>query len=153
MAASVGAAVVGVLTAAFAAANAALPNSASNPDRISVYRSLTGVPTNRYAVVYAGGPMRGTSGLSLLGRDGVGRFQVTCAATSPDAGQAAAVLDWLANATLNALVGAELTVDGWSPFVVEQDEVDTFPVSVEVVPGRDTVEQALLFRYLTDRII
>lgn len=49
--------------------------------------------------------------------------------------------------------GARLMVDGWSPFIVEQDDVETFPVAVEVVPGRDTVEHALRFRSLSDRLL
>lgn len=151
MAVSVAAAVDAVLTAAYASANTAV--GTSSPDRISVYRALIpGVPTNRYAVIYAADPNRGTAGVNLLGRDGIGRFQVTCAATAPDTNRAADLCTWLVRATLDALVGARLSVDGWSPFVVEQDEVDTYPVPVEVVAGRDTVEQALRFQFLTDRL-
>lgn len=141
------------LTAAFSAANTALvPGS---PDRISVYRAMIpGVPTNRYLVVY-GSVSRGTTGLNGVGRDGDVRFQVTCAATAPDTNRAADACAWLVDRTLSALVGATLTVDGWAPFIVEQDEdsFGTFPIPVEVVPGRDTVEQALRFKSLTDRII
>jgi hypothetical protein len=150
MAASVALAVDAALVAAFAAANASL---SSSPDRISVYRALIpGVPTNRYCVIYAGNPNRQNSTVDGLSRDGVGRFQVTCAATAPDTGQAAALCDWLVTETLDALVDQSLTVDGWQPFIVQQDLVDTFPISVEVVTGRDTVEQALWFVFLTDRI-
>lgn len=146
-------AVDAALTAAFAAANTAL--GPTSPDRISVYRAMIpGVPTNRYAVVY-GAVSRGSSSLNGVGRDGNVHFQVTCAATAPDTNRAADACDWLVDKALSALVGVTLTVDGWSPFVVEQDEegFDTFPIPVEVVPGRDTVEQALRFKSLTDRII
>lgn len=150
MAASVALAVDAALTAAFSAANAAL--GSSSPDRISVYRALIpGVPTNRYDVIYAG-MTRGSSSLNGIGRDGNIRFQVTCAATAPDTGQASDLCDWLVTATLDALVGAQLTVTGWTPFIVEQDEVDTFQIPVEVVPGRDTVEQALWFQSLSDKL-
>jgi hypothetical protein len=149
MAASVALAVDAALTAAFSAANASLSGS---PDRISVYRALIpGVPTNRYCVVYAS-IGRGSSGLNGIGKDGNVRFQVTCAASAPDTNLAGDLCEWLVNATLDALVGATLTVSGWHPFVVEQDEVDTFPIPVEVVPGRDTVEQALWFTSLTDKL-
>ncbi len=151
MAASVALAVDAALTAAFASANAAL--LPSSPDRISVYRALIpGVPTNRYCVVYAE-IRRGTSGLNGVGRDGHVQFQVTCAASGSDPRRAGDLCDWLVTATLDALVGARLMVDGWSPFIVEQDDVETFPVAVEVVPGRDTVEQALRFRSLSDRLL
>lgn len=151
MAASVAAAVDAALSAAFAPANNAL--GADSPDRVSIYRVFPpGIPTNRYAVIYAADPGRGTGGVNLLGRDGVGRFQVTCAATAPDTSRAADLCTWLVKTTLDALVGARLTVDGWAQFVVEQDEVDTYPVPVEVVPGRDTVEHALRFQFLTDRL-
>jgi hypothetical protein len=43
-------------------------------------------------------------------------------------------------------------VDGLGPFVIQQDEVDTYPTPVEVVQDRVTVEHALLFRYIADRI-
>lgn len=152
MAATVALAVDARLTAAFSAANTAL--GSSSPDRLSVYRTIIpGVPTNRYSVIYAPAPARGTSSLNLVGRDGIGRFQVTCAVTAPDTNRAADLLDKLVDVTLDALVGAELTVTGWHPFIVEQDEIDTFPIAVEVVPGRDTVEQALHFTFLTDRIL
>ncbi len=151
MAASVALAVDAALTAAFASANAAL--LPSSPDRISVYRALIpGVPTNRYCVVYAE-IRRSTSGLNGVGRDGHVQFQVTCAASGSDPRRAGDLCDWLVTATLDALVGARLMVDGWSPFIVEQDDVETFPVAVEVVPGRDTVEQALRFRSLSDRLL
>ena len=144
-------AVDAALTAAFAAANAAL--LPSSPDRISVYRALIpGVPTNRYCVVYAE-IRRSTSGLNGVGRDGHVQFQVTCAASGSDPRRAGDLCDWLVAATLDALVGARLMVDGWSPFIVEQDDVETFPVAVEVVPGRDTVEHALRFRSLSDRLL
>ena len=144
-------AVDAALTAAFAAANAAL--LPSSPDRISVYRALIpGVPTNRYCVVYAE-IRRSTSGLNGVGRDGHVQFQVTCAASGSDPRRAGDLCDWLVATTLDALVGARLMVDGWSPFIVEQDDVETFPVAVEVVPGRDTVEHALRFRSLSDRLL
>jgi hypothetical protein len=153
MAASVALAVDAALTAAFSAANTGLGSQwQTNPDRISVYRALIpGVPTNRYCVVYAS-IGRGSSGLNGIGKDGNVRFQVTCAASAPDTNLAGDLCEWLVNATLDALVGATLTVSGWHPFVVEQDEVDTFPIPVEVVPGRDTVEQALWFTSLTDKL-
>lgn len=152
MAESVAQAVDAALTAAFSAANAALDVSQSQ-DRISVYRAMIpGIPTNRYCVVYAE-IRRGTSGLNGVGRDGHVQFQVTCAASGSDPRRAGDLCDWLVTATLDALVGARLMVDGWSPFIVEQDDVETFPVAVEVVPGRDTVEQALRFRSLSDRLL
>lgn len=152
MAATVALAIDACLAGAFSAANTALGSTSA--DRISIYRGMIpGVPTNRYIVIYAGGPARGTSGLNGVGHDGVGRFQVTCAAMAPNSTRAADSCDWLVNATLDALVGTQLSVTGWTPFIVEQDEVDTFPIPVEVVPGRDTVEQALWFTFLTDRLL
>lgn len=150
MAASVALAVDAALTSAFSAANTAL--GSTSPDRISVYRAMIpGIPTNRYCVIYAG-LKRGSSGLNGIGRDGHVHFQVTCAATAPDTNRASDICDWLVNATLDALVGAQLSVSGWTPFTVEQDDIDTFQVPVEMVPGRDTVEQALWFTSLTDKL-
>lgn len=153
MAATVALAVDAALTAAFSAANTALGSEwQSNPDRISVYRAIIpGTPSNRYAVIYAA-INRGSSGLNGIGRDGNVRFQVTCAATAPNTNRASDLCDWLVGTTLDALVGAQLSVSGWHPFTVTQDEIDTFPIPVEVVPGRDTVEQALWFTALTDKL-
>lgn len=152
MAASVALAVDAALKAAFSAANAALDVSQSQ-DRVSVYRAMIpGIPTNRYCVIYPS-LKRGTAGLNGIGRDGHIRFQVTCAATAPDTNRASDICDWLVTATLDALVGVQLAVTGWGPFIVEQDDVSTFQVPVEIVPGRDTVEQALWFTSLADRII
>lgn len=151
MAATVALAVDAALTSAFSAANTAV--GSTSPDRVSVYRAMIpGIPTNRYCVIYAGHPNRQNSTTDGLSRDGVGAFQVTCAATAPDTNRAADLCDWMVRATLDALVDQVLTVDGWQPFVVQQDYVDTYPVAVEVVSGRDTVEQALRFTFLTDRI-
>jgi hypothetical protein len=150
MAASVSLAVDAVLTAAFSSANA--PLEAEDPNRISVYRALIpGKPTDRYTVIYAG-LTRGSSSLNGIGNDGRVKFQVTCAATYINRAYAADICDWLVTTTLDALVGAKLAVTGWSPFIVEQDEIETFQVPVEVVPGRSTVEQALWFHGLSDRI-
>lgn len=151
MAATVARAVDACLVAAFAGANAAL--DPGSPDRISTYRvMIPGVPTNRYAVIFAGGPSR-TAGEGLgPSRDGVGSFQVTVAATAADRARAADLCDRMVEATLDALVDTQLTVDGWAPFIVQQDPVPTYPVPVEVVSGRATVEQALLFTFLTDKL-
>lgn len=150
---SLSAVVQGLLTSAFAATNASL--AANSADRVSVYDAvIPGVPTNRYALVYAGQARRSNSTVDGLSRDGVGRFQVTVAATRPDSlASPAPRTDWLADTVLDALVDATVTtVDGLGPFTIQQDEVDTYPVPVEVITDRVTVEHALLFVYLADRI-
>lgn len=148
--ASLAAAVEAKLTTAYAAANAAT----SDPQqRISIYRStIPGTPTNRYALIFAGDPRRGNSTVDGVSRDGHGHFQVTVAATGPNASTSPdQMTDWLVKLTLNALVDSTLTIDGYAPFRVQQDEVDTYPVPVEVVADRVTVEQALQFVFLADR--
>lgn len=141
--ASLSAAVKARLESAYAAANASLTGA----DRITVYEAMIpGTPTNRYAVVYAGEPRRAAEAFDGASRHVHGRFQVTVAATGPNSSSSpAGMTDWLVRATLAGLVDADLTVDGLTVFRVRQDEVDTYPVAVEVVADRPTVEQALLF--------
>lgn len=153
MAATVADAVQSLLVSAFSGVNAALP--VGSADRVTVYDSvIPGVPTNRYAVLYCGPPRRSSSTVDGRSRDAVGRFQVTVAATRPDAAASPAPrTGWLSKVVLDALVDAQITVDGLGPnIVIRQDEIDTYPVPVEVVPDRVTVEHALLFTYLADRI-
>jgi hypothetical protein len=142
-----------VLVAAFAGPNTGLPDG--SPNRISVYRSvIPGVPSNRYAVNYAGDPRRENSTVDGRSRDAVGRFQITVAASRPESlGSPAGETNRLVRAVLDAFVDLRVTdVDGLGAFVIQQDDVDTFPVPVEVVADRVTVEHALLFKYLADRI-
>lgn len=153
MAATVADKAVALLDAAFAATNAALP--VGDPNRVTGYvATIPGVPTNRYWVLYCGEPRRENSTMDGRSRDAQGRFQVTVAAIRPDSlASPAPRTGWLAKTVLNALVDVRVSdVDGLGQFVIQQDEVDTYPVPVEVVADRLTVEHALLFRYFADRI-
>jgi hypothetical protein len=152
MVATVAAKVFGLLETAFAATNAALPNGSA--DKVTGYDTvIPGVPTNRYYVMFCGEPRRENTTMDGLSRDANGRFQITVAATRPDSlASPAPRTGWLAKTVLNALVDVTITdVDGLGPFTIQQDEVDTYPVPVEVVQDRVTVEHALLFKYLADR--
>jgi len=153
MVATVADKVFALVDAAFATTNAALPNGSA--DRVTGYNTIIpGVPTNRYWVMFCGEPLRGNSTVDGLSRDANGRFQITVAATRPDSlASPAPRTGWLARVVLNALVDVTVTdVDGLGPFTIQQDDVDTYPVPVEVVQDRVTVEHALLFHYLADRI-
>lgn len=150
MAATVSAAVREKLTEAFASVNASSPDAS----KVSVYDAvIPGVPTSRYCVVYAGQPARGSSTVDGESRDRYGRFQVTVAATDTGSqGSPAPMTDRLVAAVLDALDGAELTVTGMHPFTVLQDDIETYPIPVEVVKDRVTVEHALRFWFFADRI-
>jgi hypothetical protein len=153
MVASVADKVFALVDAAFTATNNALPSG--SPEKVTGYNAIIpGVPTNRYWVMFCGEPLRGNSTVDGLSRDANGRFQITVAATRPDSlASPAPRTGWLARVVLNALVDVAVTdVDGLGPFVIQQDEVDTYPTPVEVVQDRVTVEHALLFRYIADRI-
>lgn len=149
MAASLSAAVRERLSSAFAAVNAASQDS----NKISVYDAMIpGVPTSRYCVVYAGSPRRGSSTADGESRDRYGRFQVTVAATDTGSQSSPApITDRLVSAVLDALDGAQLEVTGMYPFTVQQADEDTYPIAVEVVKDRVTVEHALIFTFIADR--
>lgn len=140
-----------LVDAAFTAANAALATGSA--DRVSGYESyIPGVPTNRYWVLYCGEPVRVNSTVDGLSRDANGRFQITVAASRPNsAGSPAGMTNWLVKRVLNALVDVTVTdVVGLGPFTIQQDDAGTYPIVVEVVQDRVTVEHALLFTYLAD---
>lgn len=150
---TVAAKIEALLTAAFTGPNTSL--AASDPNRINTYRSvIPGVPSFRYALIYCGEPRRSNSTVDGLSRDANGRFQVTVAAARPNSlGSPDAELGRLVRATLDALVDVTVTdVDGLGPFTIQADEVDTYPVPTEIVADRVTVEQALPFVFLADRI-
>lgn len=143
--------ITAVLDAAFASRNALVPAA----DRVTGYLSyIPGSPTNLFWVLYCPEPRRDNSTVDGLSRDANGKFQVTVAASRPASDASpAAITNRLVRGVLDALVDLTITdVDGLGPFTIQQDDVDTYPVTVEVVRDRVTVEQALPFKYLADRI-
>jgi hypothetical protein len=153
MAETLSAAMAEVLATLYAPVNAALP--AESPDRLVVHEAqIVGRPTNRYAVVYA--PPMGLTRGSWDGRaeDAYGQPQVTFAASAPtsDATSAMPVLNRMAQRGVEALVDAELSIDGYSGPIRLASILVNKPFETKVVADRTTVEITALFDLTANRI-
>jgi hypothetical protein len=153
MAETLSAAMAEVLNTLYAPVNSSLP--ADSKDRVKVYEAqIVGTPTNRYAVVYAPplGLTRGSWGPRAA--DAYGQPQVTFAASNPtsDATSAMPVLNRLAQRGVEALVDAELSIDGYSGPIRLASILVNKPFETKVVADRTTVEITALFDLTANRI-
>ncbi len=151
MAGSMALAVQGVLQDAYAAWNTATTDASQ---RVTVYNgTIPGVPTTRYAVVYAGPPtfVRGSWGAAAT--DSTGIVTVHFAASRP--GTSASPVNEanaLADLGVKALVDNTMQVDGLTPDIYLEHVTTEPPNDVAVVTDRVTSEIAAQFTYSAARI-
>ena len=139
------------LMAAFTAANTATTDAQR---KITVYNgTIPGVPTDRYAIVYAGPPtlLRGSWG--PVAADSSGIVTVHFAASRP--GTTASPVNEaiaIAEAGVRALLDNTFQVDGYSQNIYLEHVITEPPNDVAVVADRVTSEIAAQFTYTAARI-
>lgn len=139
------------LVAAFSAANTA---TTEPQRRITVYNgTIPGVPTDRYAVVYAGPPTLLRASWGPRAEDSMGIVSVTFAASRPNSGgspvnEAHAIAD----AGVKALVDNTFQVDGYSPDIYLEHVTTEPPNDDATVLDRVTSEIAAQFTYSAARL-
>lgn len=144
------AAAIDVLVAAFSTWNT---NTGDPQSRISVYNGgIPGVPTYRYAVVYAGDPVYSRGSWAALAADAAGYFTVHYAATRPNSlATATNEAIELMRTGNRALVDAVYQVDGLGADIYLEQSSANPPTEVGTVIDRVTAEGSAVFTYATSR--